>query len=243
MVTPPHTPQWRREAPADLALWHLLQISDQLFPTGSYAFSHALETYVEQGIVQDRVSCQQVFENLCHNALGPCDLVFCAHAFRLAAMPALAHLVRLDHLLTAFKVTRELRLESQYTGQAFLRASLTLQPSALIEPFWQAVRQDTTPGHHAIVFGLVAQCVGIPETHALQGYLYIVIAGWVAAALRLVPLGQTDGQRLLHALMPTLSEVMQRYRDLPVAEAWSCTPGLDIRSMQHERQYSRLFRS
>jgi urease accessory protein len=77
----------------------------------------------------------------------------------------------------------------------------------------------------------------------LQSYLYTVVAAWVAATLRLVPLGQSDGQRLLHGLMPTLSHILQRYRHLAPDEAWSCTPGLDIRSMQHERQYSRLFRS
>ena len=229
--------------PADPALWQVLQLSDQLFPTGAYAYSHALETYVEQGIVSDRVTCQQLFEAMCYNAIGPCDLVFCTHAFRLAARSDLDALIQLDRLLNAFKVARELRQESQHTGQACLRASLALQPPVLVEQFLHAVQQQQTPGHHAIAFGLITQCLGIAEPSALQSYLYTVVASWVAAALRLVPLGQSDGQRLLHDLMPTLSDVMQRYRHLNPENAWSSTPGLDIRSMQHERQYSRLFRS
>ena len=69
-----------------MVLWRLLQISDQLFPTGGYAFSHALETYVDQDLVHDRATCQQLFEALCaDHALGPCDAVFCRHAFRAAA--------------------------------------------------------------------------------------------------------------------------------------------------------------
>ena len=227
----------------DAALWPLLQLSDQLFPTGAFAYSHGLEAYVDQGRVHDRVTCQQLFETLCWHALGPCDLVFCVHAFRRAATGDLQALIQLDRLLNAFKVTKELRLESQHTGQAFLRAGLALHPPPLAERFLQAIQQGTTPGHHAITFGLFTQSLGIPETRALQGYLYTVAAAWVAAALRLVPLGQSDGQRLLHGLMPTLSDILQHYRQLTLEEAWSCTPGLDIRSMQHERQYSRLFRS
>lgn len=229
--------------PAGQALWHLLQISDQFFPTGAYTFSHALETYVAQGLVHDRASCQQLLENLCYNALGPCDLVFCTHAFRLAATQALDALVALDQRLAAFKVPRELRLESRHTGQAFLRAAMALTPPPLVVAFFQQVQQDATPGHHAIAFGLVAQSLGLTEEPTLLAYLYNVNAGLVATAVRLVPLGQTDGQRLLHTLAPTLLEVMRLYRPLTPEEAWSCTPGLDIRSMQHERLYSRLCRS
>jgi urease accessory protein len=225
------------------SLWSLLQISDQLFPTGTYAFSHALETYVDLGLVHDRRSCQQLLVNVCDNALGPCDMVFCIHAFQMAAAHNLTALVQLDRLLQAYKVPEELRLESQHTGQAFLRASLALHPPALVERFLQAVQHGTAPGNHAIAFGVVAQGLGLPEDSAVQGYLYTVTAGWVAAALRLVPLGQTDGQRLLHDLAPTLLDVWQQYRDLRPEEAWSCVPGLDIRSMQHQRLYSRLFRS
>jgi urease accessory protein len=230
-------------APAGQQLWHLLQLSDQFFPTGAYAFSHALETYVALGLVYDRASCHQLLEQLCRNALGPCDLVFCAAAFRLAARHNLPAIVELDQLLAAFKVPRKLRLESRHTGQAFLRAAMSLHPSPLVGSFFRQVQQDITPGHHAVAFGLVTQGLGLQEDSALLAYLYNVTAGLVAAAVRLVPLGQTDGQRLLQALAPALLDVMQACRQLTPEEAWSCTPGLDIRSMQHERLYTRLCRS
>jgi urease accessory protein len=210
---------------ADHSLWHLLQISDQFFPTGAYTFSHALETYVAYGLVHDRASCRELLTNLADNALGPCDLVFCAEAFRRAATEDVAGLVALDRLLAAFRIPRELRHESRQTGQAFLRAAQVLDASPLTAAFYARVRDGITPGHHPVAF------------------LYNVCAAWVAAAVRLVPLGQTDGQRLLHELGSRLSEVLRRYRHLTPAEAWSFTPGLDLRSMQHERLYSRLYRS
>lgn len=231
------------DLPTGQSLWHLLQISDQLFPTGAYAFSHALEMYVTQGLVQDRATCRQLLVHLCDNALGPCDLVFCRYAFRQAVIQNLDGLVQLDHLLAAAKIPRELRLESQHTGQAFLRASLAFAPAPLVVAFVQQVQQGATSGHHAIAFGLVGQSLGLAEEPTLQAYLYNVTAGLVAAAVRLIPLGHSDGQRLLHELAPTLLAAMQQYRHLTPEDAWSCTPGLDIRSMQHERLYSRLCRS
>ena len=73
--------------PSSQALWHLLQTSDQFFPTGGFAFSHALEMYVAAGLVHDRASCRQLFADLFTHAIGPTDLVFCAHAHRRAAAP------------------------------------------------------------------------------------------------------------------------------------------------------------
>lgn len=234
--------------PSGQALWHLLQTSDQFFPTGGFAFSHGLEMYVAGGLVHDRATCRILLTELFNHAIGPTDLVFCAHAHRLAAGPEtadakLSSLVDLDHLLAAMKVPRELRLESRHVGRSFLRATMALSPTPLVKAFLQQVQQDETPGHHAVVFGLVAHESVLPETTALLTYLYTVAAGWVAAAVRLVPLGQSDGQRLLHEMQPCCLELVERYAHLTPDDAWSGAPGLDIRSMQHERLYSRLCRS
>ncbi|MCZ6875803.1 MAG: urease accessory protein UreF [bacterium] len=223
-------------------LWSLLQISDQFFPTGAYTFSHALETYVTKGIIDDRVSCQQWLVNLSYNTLGPCDMLFCRQAHRLSAAQNLTKLVHLDRRLTAIKTARELRHESQHTGRAFLRAAMALSPPPFTKAVYHQLQQDMT-GHHAIAFGTVAQGLGASENDTMQAFLYTITAGWVAAATRLIPLGQTDAQHLLHSLADTLLDVMQLYQGLSIDDAWSFTPGLDIRSMQHERLYSRLCRS
>lgn len=234
--------------PRGQALWHLLQTSDQFFPTGGFAFSHALEMYVAAGLVYGRASCRQLFADLFTHAIGPTDVVFCAHAHRLAAGPdasdaKLSSLVDLDRLLAATKVPRELRQESQHVGRSFLRAAMALSPSRLTRSFWEQVQQGEAPGHHAVAFGLVAHELDLPESSALPAYLYTVAASLTAAAVRLVPLGQSDGQRLLHELQPCCLELVQRYAHLTPEDAWNSAPGLDIRSMQHERLYSRLCRS
>ena len=230
------------------ALWHLLQTSDQFFPTGSFAFSHALEMYVAAGLVRDRVTCQQLFVHLFNHSIGPTDLVFCARAHRLAAGPGavdakVSALAELDLVLAAMKVPRELRLESRHLGRSFLRAVMALSPQLLVHEFRNRVQQGTIPGHHAVVFGMAAHELGLPESSALPAFLYAIAAGLAAAAVRLVPLGQSDGQRLLHDLQPYCARLVQRYAHMDPEDAWSSTPGLDIRSMQHERLYSRLCRS
>ena len=234
--------------PSGQVLWRLLQTSDQFFPTGGFAFSHALETYVASGLVHDRATCQQLFIALFNHAIGPTDVVFCAHAHRLAAGPEaadvkLSSLIDLDHLLAATKAPRELRLESQHVGRSFLRATMALSPSRLTQAFWEQVQQGEAPGHHAVAFGLATHELELPEKNALPAYLYTVAASLTAAAVRLVPLGQSDGQRLLHELQPCCLELVRRYAHLTPDDAWNGAPGLDIRSMQHERLYSRLCRS
>ena len=229
-------------------LWHLLQVSDQLFPTGGFAFSHALEMYTSAGLVRDRVTCQQLFVHLFNHSIGPTDLVFCARAHRLAAGPGtvdtkLSALAELDLMLAAMKVPRELRLESRHLGRSFLRGVMVLSPPPLVREFRNRVQQGETPGHHAVVFGLAAHELGIHESSALPAFLYAIAAGLAAAAIRLVPLGQSDGQRLLHDLQPCCARLVQRFAHMDPQDAWSGTPGLDIRSMQHERLYSRLCRS
>ena len=100
-------------------------------------------------------------------------------------------------MLAATKVARELRLESQHVGRSFLRATMALSPSRLTRAFWEQVQQGEAPGHHAVAFGLAGHELGVPENSALPAYLYTVAASLTAAAVRLVPLGQSDGQRLL----------------------------------------------
>ena len=229
-------------------LWHLLQTSDQFFPTGGFAFSHALEMYVAAGLAKDRVTCQQLFVNLYNHSIGPTDLVFCARAHRLAAGPdaieaKASALADLDLMLAAMKIPRELRLESRHLGRSFLRGVMALSPPPLVQEFRNRVQDGAIPGHHAVVFGMAAHELGLPESSALPAFLYSIAAGLAAAAVRLVPLGQTDGQRLLHDLHPCCAQLVQRYAHLDPEDAWTSTPGLDIRSMQHERLYSRLCRS
>src|SRR5262249_17456527 len=109
--------------------------------------------------------------------------------------------------------------------------------------FWHQVQRGATPGHHALVFGCVAQSLGVGSESTLLAYLYTVLTGLVAAALRLVPLGPSDGQGLLHEHASRGRQLDAPYSALRPEDAWSATPGLEIRSMQHERLYSRLCRS
>jgi urease accessory protein len=120
---------------------------------------------------------------------------------------------------------------------------MALEPGLLVRAFWEQVQCGATPGQHALVFGLVAQGLGVDLESTLLAYLYTVLTGLVAAALRLMPLGQSDAQGLLHELAPLSRALIAQFGEMQPEEVWSTAPGLDIRSMQHERLYSRLYRS
>src|SRR3989442_15880584 len=112
---------------------------------------------------------------------------------------------------------------------------MALEPAPLVQALWHQVQRGATPGHHALVFGCVAQSLGVDTESTLLAYLYTVLAGLVAAALRLVPVGQADGQRLLHEPAPLSRELVAQDGALRPEEGRGPAPGLGNRSMQHER--------
>src|SRR5207245_7436745 len=120
------------------------------------------------------------------------------------------------------------------------RSAMALEPAPLVQALWHQVQRGATPGHHALVFGCVAQSLGVDTESTLLAYLYTVLAGLVAAALRLVPLGQSDGQRLLHELAPLSHELIAQDGAVRSEEAWGATQGVEMRRMKRARLYSRL---
>jgi urease accessory protein len=98
-------------------------------------------------------------------------------------------------------------------------------------------------GHHAVVFGMLGWELGLTERVVVQGAGYQWLSGMIAAALRLLPLGQSAGQRLLSALLPQVITIAEEISQQGWGELASATPEFDIRAMQHETLYSRLFQS
>lgn len=160
-------------------------------------------------------------------------LFFCA-AYR--ALPIEMH--DLAELAEAMKGTRELRAESLLQGKAF---------SAAVANAWEPAGaergSDNTPLAHPIAVARACRCHGIPLAEALPAYLQATVAGLVSAGLRLVPLGHTDGQRVLAALEEVVVGSAARARCTPFAELGAAAPLVDWASMRHETQHTRLFRS
>ncbi|MFW6024595.1 MAG: urease accessory protein UreF, partial [Dichotomicrobium sp.] len=171
---------------------------------------------------------------------GFSDAVFLAAAYRAVSAGDAARLAEAAELAAAFPATRELALESHAQGRAFL---------AITTEAWSAPALDELracwdgPCAYPIAVGCAAAGHGIALADAASGYLHAFAANLVSAAVRLVPLGQTAGQRILAGLEDTVAQTAARALETDVEEVASATLMVDVCSMKHETQHTRLFRS
>jgi urease accessory protein len=225
------------------SLLALLQLCDTTLPVGGFAFSNALETYTQQGLIADAAALHEWLETVLQHAVHRGHLLPVALAYRATAAADWAQLERLDQALTAMKHARELREASAKTGQSLLRLARRVWPGPAVEHLEALRRRGQVVGHHAVVLGLLGHALGVTERAIVEAAGYQWLSGVIAAALRLLPLGQTSGQRLLTELLADLPAIA----DDIGREGWddlaSAAPEFDIRAMQHETLYSRLFQS
>jgi urease accessory protein len=221
----------------------LLQFTDGLFPAGAYAHSFGLESCVQSGEVRDAAGVETFLRAYLEGCAAPTDAVVLLCARRAAADENLASCFALDEMLDAMKAQSELRDASRQMGRQTLRVATHLPCHPLLEEFSNAVAEEITPGHHPVVFGMIGGILGWDALEMTSAYLYSSSAALVGAALRLLPLGQLAGQRIVWNVRPliaTLSEVAQDKRE---TDMWSFAPGLEIASMRHALLDARLFRS
>jgi urease accessory protein len=221
----------------------LLQFSDGLFPAGAYAHSFGLEYCVQSQDVRDAAGVESFLRAYLEGSAAPTDAVALVCARRAAANENLADCLALDAMLDAMKAPSELRDASRQMGRQTLRIATNVPCHALLEKFGNAVAAEITSGHHSIVVGMVG---GVLEWNALEmtsAYLYSTSAALVGAALRLLPLGQLAGQRILWNLQPLIATLACDAQDKNERDMWSFAPALEIASMRHAALDARLFRS
>jgi urease accessory protein len=226
-----------------IELLALLQFADGLFPAGGFAHSFGLETYAQAGTVRDAAGLRAFVEAHLEGAAGPADAVAVGVANRAAARGDIGECVALDRRLEAMKWVPELAAASRQMGRQTARVASAIADDPWSVALADAIDAGRTPGHHAMVFGAVTGRAGIDATTAAAAFLYATAALLVNAGLRLLPVGQLDGQRVLAALRPRITELADEAAALGAEDMWSFTPGLEIASIQHAALEMRLFRS
>ena len=227
----------------DPRLLSLLHFADSALPTGGYAHSFGLERYCQAGLVRDRHGLERFLLTHLEGATGPCDATAAAGALRALARGDIAACHRLDEELEAMKVVREFREGSRQMGRQTLRVAAALTGDGRLAAYLEAVEARRAPGHHAVAFGMTAGVLGWEAGAAATALLYSTTALLVAAALRLLPIGQLEGQSVLWSLHPVIERVAREAAERAPGDLWSFTPGQDIQGMLHERMDARLFRS
>jgi urease accessory protein len=221
----------------------LLQFSDGLFPAGGFAHSFGLESFVQSGSVRNADNLRSFIETYLEGAAGPCDAVAVVAAMKFTGKKAIDRCLELDRTLEAMKPVAEFRAASRQMGRQSLRIAVNLFSCPLLSAVFECAEADRTPAHHALVFGLIGRRLGWPPEAAATAYLYATASMLVGAALRLLPLGQLEGQRVLWQTAPTIQRLAREaiYKD--AGDLWSFIPAIEIAGMKHATLAARLFRS
>jgi urease accessory protein len=227
----------------DPALYRLVSWLSPGFPVGAYAYSHGLEFAVEEGRVSDEASLFQWVGAIITHGTGRSDaILFCA-AWQAVEGNDIAALSVATTLADVHRGTAELALESSAQGTAFVATVQTCWNSPAFDR-WMAVLNETgRPVSYAVAVAVAAAAAGIPVRPALLVYLQAFSANLISAGMRLIPLGQTAGQRAQAALQETVIAAANAALDRALDDIGFAAPLIDWTSAKHETQYTRLFRS
>jgi urease accessory protein len=223
----------------EASLFRLMAWLSPAFPVGAFAYSGGIEWAVEAGDVTDAESLRAWLAPMIVDGAGFCDAVLAAHAHR-ATSQSDGALTELCELAAAFVPSRERQLETTAQGRAFVEIAQATWPCAALA---RLVTLNPDAIAYPVAVGVVCAGHRVQLAPALQALLHALASNWISAGVRLVPLGQTDGQRILAALEPLVRETAARAAQASIDDLGSATFRADIAGMRHESQYTRLFRS
>jgi urease accessory protein len=221
------------------SLFQLLAWSSPGYPTGAFSYSHGLEWAVETGEVTNLQTLLAYITAVVSRGGGWVDAVLFAHTWH--AIVNTATLDSLSELTSAFRGSSETALESRQQGAAFLDVTRKAWPHPTLDAFAQ--RHTGLPIAHCVAVALTCAAHGIALIPSLHAYLHAVAANLVSAGARLIPLGQTQAQIAIAQLSPTLADIVERALTTSLDDLGTAAPAIELCSLRHETQYTRLFRS
>ena len=222
----------------DSHLLYILQLASPALPVGAYSYSEGLEMLVENGAIANHENLKHWLEAELRYGAIRLEAAVMVRAAQSVTIGDVEALCRWNMWLSAARETQELRNSSWQMGRSLIQLLGKLQPQIL--PIANAVGN---PCNYAIAFGIATAHWQINIQAALLGYLHSWASNLITAGVKLIPLGQTAGQQLLLELQPLFSAAAVEIMALEDDDLGCCSWGLSLASMQHETQYTRLFRS
>jgi urease accessory protein len=227
----------------DSKLFHLLQICDSNFPSGAFSHSFGLETYIQEEQIFNKDTFYRAVTQYLHTQFVSTDGLACRLAYEAMESEQIHEIWQLDKELYALANAKETREGTKRIGRQFVKMVNDLYCSEILRGYEAMIKVKRAHGHSAIVFALLCHELHIDLPMTLSGYIFATATSLVQNGVRGIPLGQTDGQKLLHQLHPTFIQLVYDIINLPKDEFGAGAPGLEIAQMRHEQLSVRLFMS
>jgi urease accessory protein len=228
------------DAPEAFELTRLMTWLSPTYPIGAYSYSHGLERAVEAGTVPHAAALASWIEDVFRHGAGRSDVIFLASAWRAVAQRDWRLLAEAAQLAAAFAPSAERRLETLGQGQAFLVATRAAWPNSLLEQAAEVIGGEIA---YPVAVGAATAAHGVNLSASARAFAHAFAANLVWAGVRLIPLGQTEGLRIVAGLEPVIGEIAEAGLNATLEDVGGAVAAADIASMQHETQYTRLFRS
>lgn len=229
------------------ALYRLLTFLSPSFPVGAFTYSHGLEQAIERGEVTCAPELHEWLSDILQYGAGRSDAIVLMETHQAAGQGDVSLVLELRELALALQPSRERYLETSAQGTAFLDAVakswMPRENSSAGKLFREVAARDSDPWPYPVAFGLVCAAHELPVRAATTSFLQAFAANIVSAAIRAIPIGQSDGQKTIAGLEPLIFDVAETVMNSGLDDLGSSTFLADIASMAHETQYSRLFRS
>lgn len=222
----------------------VLQMNDSLFPIGAYSHSYGLETYIQKGIVKDAETAEKYLKMRLQYNFFYTDFLAVKLSYEAALRKNIQKVEELEDILGASRIPEEIRNASRKLGNRFVKTLLAMEPSWKNGVFgnYLEVREGKYISQPC-AYGTFCAEQGIPKEEMLEAFLYAQASAIVTNCVKTIPLSQSSGQKLLFSLIPFFEKMMEKIEETGEEMLCLSTPGFDLRSMEHEQLYSRLYMS
>lgn len=213
--------------------FELLQLNDSTFPIGAYTLSWGLETFVQQKIIHDSQTALEYLESEISSSFLSNELLPVRLTYEYALNNQWEKVLEIDEIYNAAKNAKEIRVGSKkITARFFKTVSL-----------WQDLPQLEKVQHFPVIYGAYCALKKIPIEDALKTFLYSQFSARVTTLVKLIPLSQNEGQKILHSLFENFDQILLNVTNLGEDDLCRSCPSSEIRGMQHEYLYTRLYMS
>lgn len=221
----------------------LFQLCDSNFPTGAFSHSFGLESYIQEEKVRDKETFSQWLHVYLHEQLVYSDGLACKLVYEALENNDLEEVWHLDKMLIAQNLPRETREGTQRIGDRMLKLVETLYDDNHLKLYGERIKNKQSFGHPAIVFTMVGFHLGVSKETTILYYLYSSVSSLIQNAVRAIPLGQTEGQKIIQEFQQQLEDAVIKIQDVYKEDFGIVSPGLELSQMKHERVNIRIFMS